>query len=369
MSPCRQEERPFRRLIRRGDDDYVSEERFTMVVPPPPAEPRGANREFGPTVSPTWRPPDPGAAVGVPVHPAMPRRPPEPRRTRWLLIVAVAALVTLTITVAAAMLGGNNEDDQVVERGKPEEVDDDSTFSLGSAVDSATSARSVRYTISSTVAGLPDPGGDLAFDVDVAVDEDAGIMAVAMDVSEFVPDAEEAPDRMEYILDLKNGMWYLGADAFDFPTDAAWVSIDIAAMSEPLGVSLEDLQSGSTDPLFDVASLFAGADEMADFGTEMIDDLEVRHFQVILDTREVLAANPEALETIEAEGLEDELQDEIPYDVWVTEDNQLRRMAFGFDLAGLSWFSETDIMEIGVPLNIELPAREDVVDVADLDLG
>jgi len=234
--------------------------------------------------------------------------------------------------------------------------------SLTAAVAAASSARFSRYDITETLDGLDAVSGEAAIDLD------AGVMAMTMDFDESFF-GSDAPDQVEMILDAQDGVWYLGADAFDFPTEARWVSVEIGAVFAPLGVSPEELQSGLSGPLTGVSSMLAGANEVIDLGVEELDDHEVRHVQMIVDTDELLAANGDAFETVDTEGLEDELPAETAVDFWISNDNQLRRMAYGFEVEGLDIRLAVDVVSIGEPVDIEIPDPQEVVDMADLELG
>jgi hypothetical protein len=52
--------------------------------------------------------------------------------------------------------------------------------------------------------------------------------------------------------------------------------------------------------------------------------------------------------------------------VWVTADNQLRRVSFDLDVAGQSIAMQLDMTTSNEPLDIELPADSDVFDLTGL---
>ena len=61
-----------------------------------------------------------------------------------------------------------------------------------------------------------------------------------------------------------------------------------------------------------------------------------------------------------------DLPDTVVYDVWVTADNQLRRVSFDTDIAGQSIAMQLDMTTSDEPSGIELPAESEVFDLTGL---
>ena len=104
-------------------------------------------------------------------------------------------------------------------------------------------------------------------------------------------------------------------------------------------------------------------------GTDTIDGVEVRQYRVEIDVAAALAAVPQSEldETLGDTGLPAvELPDTIGYDVWVTADNQLRRVSFATDIGGRTIGMQLDMTTSNEPLGIELPAADDVFDLTGL---
>ena len=166
--------------------------------------------------------------------------------------------------------------------------------------------------------------------------------------------------EIQLLVDGTDGIVYLGADALGglLPADSAWISIDLAVLAERSGVSLDDLRSEFVvDPAASAQALL-DADNAVELGTEEIDGVTVRHYEVTVDLAAAIAAAPQAAEQFDAElgQLDAVLPDTVTYDVWVTEDNQLRRVAFDITVADQTVSMVLDMTTSSEPLDLQVPA-------------
>jgi hypothetical protein len=147
-----------------------------------------------------------------------------------------------------------------------------------------------------------------------------------------------------------------GAD--ELPTD--WISMDLSNIP---GGDQSFGSLASSNPL-DTAKLFDSAKKVQDKGVEEIDGEKVKHYVVTVDLAAALAASPEARKQFEQLGTD--LPDTLDYDVWVTEDNSLRRLAFTMEAVGQTLSTEMTVTDIGTIDPIVLPAPDDVTDMSEL---
>jgi hypothetical protein len=168
------------------------------------------------------------------------------------------------------------------------------------------------------------------------------------------------------LLDGANGVVYLDASMLGgfLPSDAAWVSIDLGVLAEQGGESLDDLQGDFGFDPSQIAQSLLDADTVTEVGVETIDGVEVKRFRVDVDITAALAAVPQA--DLDAQLGDIELPDTVGYDVWVTADNQLRRVTFGTEIAGQPISMQLDMTTSNDALGLELPAESDVVDLTAL---
>lgn len=119
---------------------------------------------------------------------------------------------------------------------------------------------------------------------------------------------------------------------------------------------LEDSGAGLDD--IDVASTWEdwdeGAGQVVYAGLEDVDGQELRRYEIVVDVQAVLDASGQTgSDAAEASAA---LGDEITYDVWVDEDDLVRRISY--TAAGA--VTEMTIDRWGEPMDIEAPDPEDV---------
>jgi hypothetical protein len=228
-------------------------------------------------------------------------------------------------------------------------------FDLAAAAQGTVDARTVEYDLTVTAGGL----GSVT--VSGAVDNETKLAAVGADMSTLLGLDGSLPidGEIQLLVDGTDGIVYLGADALGglLPADSAWISIDLAVLAERSGVSLDDLRSEFVvDPAASAQALL-DADNAVELGTEEIDGVTVRHYEVTVDLAAAIAAAPQAAEQFDAEldQLDALLPDTVTYDVWVTEDNQLRRAAFDLTVADQTVSMVLDMTTSSEPLDLQVP--------------
>jgi hypothetical protein len=171
---------------------------------------------------------------------------------------------------------------------------------------------------------------------------------------------------MTVLLDGSTGVVYLDASALGglLPRDANWVSIDLGVVAEEGGQALDDLQSEfGIDPA-EIARTLLDPESATEVGVDTIDGVEAKHYEVTVDLAAALGAVPQA--QLDPAIADIDLPDIVTYDVWVTADNQLRRVSFELDVAGQSIGMQLDMTASNEPLDVEVPADSDVFDITGL---
>ncbi len=282
---------------------------------------------------------------------------PKPSRGRLFVLLAILALVALGAGAFFVLRGDGGSGEKIAQ------VDDPTVapaqFSLQAAAQGASSSSTARYEINMSM------GGFGALTMIGGIDTEAQLMTFTMDMGAFMGGAG-GPGEVEAILDVGNGTMYMSSAGLGFPTDAPWISMDLGAIAETSGMTIEDFQDQFTANPLDVAALFTEADDVVDLGAETIDGVEVRHYQVSIDTAAALAANPQMQQQVDLGDLGADIPSEIVYDVWVTADNQLRRMTFAMDIFGQEMVMEMNVSAVGEPLDVQIPSPDEVMDVTDL---
>lgn len=293
-----------------------------------------------PTGPPAWSPPEPVPA-GSPSDPT----PPTPRRAGFL-VVAVLALLALGVGAFVALDNAGGDDVALPT------ID---AYSLAAAAEATLAARTVEFDLTVDAVGLG------AVTVSGAVDNEAGLMSVSSDLSGLLPIDDALPmdgGSVELLFDSETATMYIGASGFGelFGADTPWISADLGVLAEQAGVSLDELRAETFVDPTETARLLLDADDVTEIGTETIDGVETRHYQVTVDLAGALAAIPTDELPDLGEIPEVDVPDSVVYDVWVTADNELRRASFELDVAGQSVATVLDMTISDRPLELAVPA-------------
>ena len=192
-----------------------------------------------------------------------------------------------------------------------------------------------------------------------------------------------AGDRAQMTLDLGGGLFggapiqafidvpksviYMSSDfmkSLGATVDAPWVKVDKATLAAA-GQDTSFFDQLKIDDPRNTTSLFANAKSTKDLGMATLPDEDpMRHYQVTVASKDVLAKNPTLKQTID--NLEGTLPDDIVYDVYVTKKNAIRNITFSLDLKVTTLKSELWIDERTDPVVIDFPADGDTVDINDI---
>jgi len=264
------------------------------------------------------------------------------------LMVALALITVLAAGIGAFIASRGTSADETAQ------LETDDAFSFSAATANARAAGSMQFEMSSTT-----PEGSMST---VAIaDRGSQRISVTADMSQLTPDDSffETPESVTMILDESTSTVYIGSEFFGLFSDAAkpWISMNVDDVDD--GDSLDEIFANP----FEMTVLF-GEFEPVDLGLETIQGEELRHFQVPLSVSDLLADSGTRNDFSDLEGIEE--LDEVVYDVWVDEDNTIRRIAIDLVIAGQAngfdmWIDmSTDSVEI------PLPAPAEVTDLEEL---
>ncbi len=252
-------------------------------------------------------------------------------------------MVALGVGTFVALAGGRSGDG----------ADITEPYSLLAAAESTVAARTIDFDLAVSASDLAE------ITVSGTVDNESQLVSVTTDLSALLALGDMplplGDGEMTVLLDGANGVVYLDAGELGgfLSGGAAWLSIDLGSLAEMSGRSLDELQGEfGLDPT-DIARSLIDAENATEIGIETIDGVEVKRYEVTVDVADALAAVPQA--DIDAELGDVELPDTVVYDVWVTADNQLRRVAFKTDIAGQPIGMQLDVTTSNDAPGIELP--------------
>lgn len=297
-----------------------------------------------PAVASPWAAPGEPAA-GFPPPPSTPETsvviPEAPTRSHKGLIAAVAVLV-----VAALGVGGF-----FLLKG-----DDTVAYALDVAAQRAADAPGLTTHIETGALGQ-------TVSIDGTVDHETGLLEMTMDMGGMLgTDA-----ALKAVVDPATKTIYMSTEAFGEMisgiTDKQWVKIDQKALAEAGQDGAVFDQLGSAGQI-DAAALVDGAKKVTDLGLTTFEGEQVRHYEAVVAVKDVKGLG-DLLEGQTA-GLDAVLPDEITYDFYVTEDNELRRINYDLDLGVAK--VEVDVTQhlLDTSPGIVAPPDDQVIDVSEL---
>lgn len=172
---------------------------------------------------------------------------------------------------------------------------------------------------------------------------------------------------IDAIIDIPNSVIFMNSDFFKVLGAAIttpWVKVDKAAL-EAAGGDTSFFDQLKIDDPRDTTSLFATATDVKDLGMANLEDEDpLRHYQLTVPSKEVVAKNPALAQTLDS--IEGTLPDDIVYDVYVTKKNNIRNITFTLDLGVTTLKSETWVDERTSPIAVALPADGESTDAQDI---
>ena len=331
-------------------------------LPSPPSA--GSAPVADPTTEPPSAPPPPDPGGSTLTSPPPPPPPPEDmppeaesRRPRWVfpvVIVVIAAAVIVGIGVIVAIATDSSDDE----------------YSFDAAMTGLTETEAIAFDLqlSASDVGTVTMSG--------AATGELLALSLGDDTVDPVVDRESA----QVVVDTADGIVYLhieellanlGSQApFDLGLlpDTGWLAVDVESFTDDL---IGDDGSLLTDPLA-VPELFgeigADPDELEDLGTEEIDGEETRHYQATVELAERVDEGGTLRDVLSQFGF-GELGGGslgVTYDVWVTEDSELRRLAFELGVAGRQVSMVLDVRALDDDVDIELPPEGDIFELPGL---
>lgn len=168
---------------------------------------------------------------------------------------------------------------------------------------------------------------------------------------------------------------------FDLPQfkRRPWLRLDLTEVGKQAGVDLESLrQLQSNDPTAALNYLRGVTSGVKVVGTEKVRDVTTTHYRATLDLKKAAREVDEQLRDDIAQIAEQLGTNTIPTDVWIDEDNRLRRLRYVVDLAKVgrqakgvpaskgSLTANFELFDFGVDVVVEAPPDDQITDLSDL---
>jgi len=264
----------------------------------------------------------------------------EPKKRRTGLFVGVGVLALAAIASAGFVL---------LKKDTAE-----AKYSLAKASAAAAETNAAAFTMTMELLGEE-------VTADAETDSASGLSHITMDLG-------TVGGSIEMILDTKEQAIYFNS-AFlaesGIPVDTDWVKMDSEFLQGPAGGTNQDLFDAADlgNPL-DAGAVFKTAKSVTEIGFDEVDGVKVKHFEVVVDTADAMKVSPQLQKQFDELG--GDVPQELTYDVYVDEQNQIRRTTTDTSVAGQKISVDIVIKPQAEPIVIEVPEPADVTDFADL---
>ena len=161
-----------------------------------------------------------------------------------------------------------------------------------------------------------------------------------------------------------------------------WIKIDLAAVSEMAGVDINTImQAQSSDPTQALQFLRGAADDVTEVGKEELRGDDVTHYRATLDFQKAVAAAPPEQQAALRQAAEIYAGQKVPAEMWIDDEDRLRRMTYKVDLAMLqlpegaatagakptgTMDFNMELFEFGVAVDAAAPPPDQVTDLGAL---
>ena len=271
----------------------------------------------------------------------------------------ILIFLTLIACLALAACGGGEADSasQKAEKQDPEE-----RFKLAST--NAQGWESLRFSMSMKSATLGVISGE--------GEQDLAGQKLRMTMTMPAPGTPTGTMSMEQIMAGTN--MYMKSLIFDemIERGKTWIKFDLAQMGEAMGIDVAALfDQTQIDPQGAVSFLGGAEGDIEELGTEVVRNTPTTHYRFNVD----LAASAAALPPELAEAVKpmfEEMPASFPAEVWMDEDNMIRRMRYNMVLPAEegrpaeSIETQMEFFDFGTQVDIAEPAAAEVMDLGQI---
>ncbi|MDQ5816180.1 MAG: hypothetical protein M3516_07805 [Actinomycetota bacterium] len=251
---------------------------------------------------------------------------------------------------------------------------------IAAASVNTTEAGSAKVSIASTTT-VPEAlagGGptSIEFGGEGAVDYENQVGEMTMDMSDMGGGAAGGPALGEMNMVFEGTMIYMQFDllAQQLPEGKSWVRFDLTTVAEELGVDVSQFTQFSNNDPTAALQYLEGATDLEEIGSEEVRGEETTHYEGVVDLQKA-ADNVEDEELAKAfeQVIEVGGQEEIPVEVWVGDDETIRRVQYAFETPAGQGSTETlsselsmEFFDFGTEVDVTIPPDDETVDLQEL---
>ncbi len=263
----------------------------------------------------------------------------EPKKQRTGLFVGLGVLAVAGVAAAGFIL--LSKDSAAA------------TYSLSKANAAAAETKAVAFTMTMSLMGEE-------INADAETDTASGLSHVVMDLGIVDGSIEIVADAKEKSLYFKSSF----LKDSGLPIDTEWVKMDEKFLQDQAGSDGSMFDSTDLGNPLDAGAVFDSAKSVTEIGFDEVDSVKVKHFVVVVNTLEALKVSPQLQRQFDQ--LDGDIPEELTYDVYVDEQNQIRRTTIEMSLAGQKVSVDIVVKPQAEPIVIEVPKPADVTDLSDL---
>jgi hypothetical protein len=167
---------------------------------------------------------------------------------------------------------------------------------------------------------------------------------------------------------LKNATIYVASPLLSgrLPGGARWVKIDVAKSAAALGLNLQQLTAGQSNPAQFLDYLKAAGGVTATVGHDAIRGVPTTHYRGTIDLRKAAGLLPPAERAAVSAALSQAGASSLPFDVWIDAQRMVRRMQISFSLRpngrALAFAITLELFDFGPTAPVAVPASGEVFD-------
>jgi hypothetical protein len=152
-----------------------------------------------------------------------------------------------------------------------------------------------------------------------------------------------------------------------------WLFVDLSS-SDPSVGQFRSLSTGQNDASLLLYFLLGATGEVSEVGNEEVGGVATTHYSLTADLQKALDEAPaevqapleENVGALEASGIETRLEAEV----WIDDEQLIRRAAYVYELSDASGggqiLTTVSFSDFAEPVELDIPARADVIDVTEL---
>ena len=262
-----------------------------------------------------------------------------PRKRRTGLLVGAGVLAVAAIASAGFVL---------LKKDTAE-----ATFSLTEASAAAAETKAVAFTMTMSVMGEE-------ITAEAETDSTTGLSHIVMDLGILDTSIEMVADTNEKVIYFKSS--FLETSGLSVDTD--WVKMDEGFLRSQGAEGESIFDSANLGNPLDAGAVFDSAKTVTEIGFDEVDGVKVKHFEVVVDTLEAMKVSPQLQRQFDE--VDADIPDELTYDVYVDEQNQIRRTTIEISVMGQTASVDIVIKPSSAPIVIDVPDAADVTDFANL---